>query len=103
MGQPSRKQCRTAVSKFQIRPALMPPQPSERNGALDARAEVVAATACREERRVDALDIDAAVLRRLNTIRDLRQPARGDIGIGEGTIRGEPHLRWTAPTHAPQV
>ena len=62
----------------------MQPQPPQRDGALDPGAEVVAAAARREERGVDALDIDAAVLRRLDAVRDLDQLAGGDIGIGEG-------------------
>jgi hypothetical protein len=36
------------------------------------------------EARVDQLDVDAAVLHRLDRARDLDQPARGSIRIGEG-------------------
>jgi hypothetical protein len=39
------------------------PQLAESDGALDAGAKLFAAAASREEGRIDALDVDAAVLR----------------------------------------
>jgi hypothetical protein len=43
--------------------ALVSPQPAESDGALDAGAKLFAAAASREEGRIDALDVGAAVLR----------------------------------------
>jgi len=53
---------RAAIGEIQIGPALMPPEPAERNGAPDASPEVVTAATCREERRVDLLDVDTTIL-----------------------------------------
>jgi hypothetical protein len=53
---PSGKHQRAALSEFQIRPALVPPQRAESNGALD---------------------VDAAILHRLDGVGDLDQLARG--------------------------
>ncbi len=44
-----------------------------------------------QERRVDLLDMDAAVLRNLDRIGDLDQFARGFIGVGIGALIGEFH------------
>jgi hypothetical protein len=60
------------------------PQPAERDGALDPGAEVFAAATGSKEWRVDALDVDAAILRGLDAVRDLDQLARGEIRVGEG-------------------
>jgi hypothetical protein len=49
----------------------MLPEPSENNGALDPGAKVVARAASREKCGVDALDLDAAILHRLDAVRDL--------------------------------
>jgi hypothetical protein len=57
----------------------MPPEPAKRDGPLDAGAEIVAGATGRQKRRVDVLDVDAAVLRRLDIVGDLDQLARGDI------------------------
>ena len=69
----------------------MPPQPTLRDGALDPGAEVVASAACHEERRVDPLDIDAAILHSLNIVRDLDQLARGEVRVGEGSLLNKLH------------
>jgi hypothetical protein len=45
----------------------------------------------RQKRRIDALNEDAAIPRRLNAVRDLDQLARGEIRIGKGTTGGEPN------------
>jgi len=42
---PSGEQCRARVGELQVGSALMPPQPSLRDGALDTGAEVVASAA----------------------------------------------------------
>jgi hypothetical protein len=63
---PSRDQRCAAIGELHVGAALVQPQPTQRNGALNARAEVLAsATGC-EERRIDAFDVDAAILRRLD-------------------------------------
>jgi hypothetical protein len=54
------------------------PQPSERNGAPDPGAEIFAAAARRQKRRVDALYVDATILHRLDAVGDFDQLARGE-------------------------
>ena len=54
-----------------------------------ARAEIIAAAASRQERRVRPLDVNPAVLHGFDAVRDLDDLARGGIGIGEGTIGSE--------------
>jgi hypothetical protein len=90
------KQRRTAISELQIRSTLVPPQPSQRNGALDPGSEILAAATDRQKRRVNALDVDAAILRRLDAVCDLDQLARGGVGIGEvgGSRRTSWHLSF---------
>jgi hypothetical protein len=63
---------------FIVGAALVQPEPAESDGGLDCGAEVIAA-ASREEGRVDALDVDAAFLRGLNTARDLQRERRQAI------------------------
>ena len=58
----------------------MPPNPAERNRALDTGAELFGAAASRQKRLVDPFDIDAAILHRLDVVRDLDQLARGASG-----------------------
>jgi hypothetical protein len=64
----------------------VPPEPALRDGTRDACTEIVAAATSREKGRVDALDVDAAVLHRLDAVGDLDQPARGDAGVVEGAF-----------------
>jgi hypothetical protein len=54
----------------------MSPQPALRDGPRDPGAEVVPAAAGGQKRHVDALDVDAAVLHRLDAVGDLDQLAR---------------------------
>ena len=56
---------------------------------FEAGAEVVAGTASRQKRRVDALDINPTVLHGFDAVRDLDDLARGGVGIGEGAIGSE--------------
>jgi len=65
------KQRRADLGEFQIGPALMQPAPAECDGALDPGAEVVATAAGREKRRVDSLDVNAAILRGFDAVRGL--------------------------------
>jgi hypothetical protein len=62
------------------------PQPTECNRAFDPGAEILAAAASRQKRRIDALDVNPIVLHGFDAVCDLDDLARGDIGIGEGTI-----------------
>jgi hypothetical protein len=43
-----------------------------------------------DERSVDLLDVDAAVLHRLDGIGQLHQLARGGLGVGEWPVGDEP-------------
>ena len=72
----------------------MPPQPAfgDRQlqpGAIFGRA----ATLLEQERPVDLLDVDPAVLDRLDGVGDLEDLARGLLGVGEGSISGVFHRR----------
>jgi hypothetical protein len=79
------KQRRPAVGELHVGAALVPPQPIQRDGARDPGAEPLTATASREKRLIDALDIDAAILHRFDGVGQLHQLARGGVGVGEGT------------------
>jgi len=83
-GDGSGKQRRTAIGELQIRSALVPPEPALRDGAFDSGPEVITAAASGQKRRVDALDVDAAILHRLDAVRYLDQLAGGSVGVGEG-------------------
>ena len=87
----SGKQRRPAVGELHVGAALVQPQPPQRDCMLDAGAEVLPSAACRQKRRVDLLDEDAAVLHSLNVVRYLDQLVRGLVGIGEGTTGGKPN------------
>ena len=76
------KQRRTGIGEPYIGAALVPPEPALRDGPRDPGAEVIATATRSEERRVDPLDVDAAILHRLDAVRDLDQLAGGDALIG---------------------
>jgi hypothetical protein len=59
----------------------VPPEPTERHGSLDPSAELVTTAAARS--LVDTLDKDAAILHRLDAVRDQDELARGSVGIGK--------------------
>jgi len=61
----------------------VPPNPAERNGALDTGTEFLATAASRQKRLIDALNEDAAILCRIDAVRDLNDLAGGSIGIGK--------------------
>jgi hypothetical protein len=70
----------------------VPPQPTLREGEGEARAVFGRAAAMRkQERPVDFLYVNAAVLDSLDSIRDLKQLAGGLLGIGERSISGVFH------------
>ena len=69
----------------------MPPQPAESDGALDTGAELLATAASRQKWLIDAFDEDTAILHRFDAVRDLDDPARGGIGIGEELLLDEFH------------
>ena len=50
----------------------MPPEPTHRIGTLDSGAKVIAAATGCEKRRVDALDVDAAIYHGLDAVGDLQ-------------------------------
>jgi len=85
------KHLRAVVGEPHVSPALVAPNPTESNGALDSGAEVIGAAASRQKRLVDPLDVDASVLYGLDTVRDLDELARGDIRISEGMALDELH------------
>jgi len=53
------KQRRSTVGELHISAAVVPPNPTESDGALDSGAELIGAAASRQKRLVDALDVDA--------------------------------------------
>jgi hypothetical protein len=56
-------------------------------GALDPGAELLTATAIRQKRLVDALDIDTTILHSFNAVSDLDELACGCIWISEDDAR----------------
>ena len=72
----------------------MTPQPTLREGEGEPGAIFGrAATLLEQERPVDLLDVDPAVLDRLDGVGDLEDLARGLLGVGEGSISGVFHRR----------
>jgi hypothetical protein len=69
----------------------VPPNPAERNGALDTGTEFLATAASRQKRFIDPLDKDAAILCRFDAVRDLDDLLRGSTGIGKGMTLDELH------------
>jgi hypothetical protein len=69
----------------------MPLEPALGELAVDTCPVFVGIAAGLQERRIDQLDIDAAVLHRLNCACDLNQLTCGDIRIGEGAGLDEFH------------
>ena len=77
------------LQKPHIGPALVQLEPAALDCVLDPGPELGPAGVERvQERRVDLLDMDAAVLDRLNAAGDLDQLARCGFGVGEGTFGG---------------
>ena len=79
----------------------MQPQPAVGNGTLKTGLIFGwRALQLKQERPVDLLDMDAAVLHPLDGVGQLDQLAGGGFGIGEGTIRDELHssalFAWSA-------
>ena len=64
--------------------AFMPDRPAFGDRAVEAGPVLVGTAAGLKERRVDQLDIDAAVLHRLDRARDLDKLPDGGGGIGAG-------------------
>ena len=69
----------------------MSPEPALLDGACETGAELVRRAAALEKTAVDELDVNAAVLRGLDRIRDLHQLARGYGGINEAARPDEFH------------
>ena len=62
----------------------MPCKPAFGDRTVDACPKLAGTAASPQERRIDELDVDPAILHRLNRACDLDQLAGGDIRIGEG-------------------
>jgi hypothetical protein len=61
----------------------MPPEPALRDRVFDTGAVFGRGASSAEERVVDQLDMDAAILHRLGCVGDLHQLVRRRVGIGE--------------------
>ena len=69
-------------------------EPAALNRHLDPRAELLTTgLKCVEERRVDLLDMDAAVLDGFDAGGELDELARCGFRVGEGTFGGELAIR----------
>src|SRR5262249_4149194 len=99
----SGKKRRTSIGESHIGAALVPPEPTKRDGTRDTGAEIFTAGASRQKRRVDPLDVDATVLHCLDAARDFDQLACGDIGTGEGARRDESHAAILSSLSAPRM
>src|ERR1700739_438082 len=78
----------TGRGALHVGPPLVPPQPAQRDRALQRRAVLIRRAASLEERAVDQLDIDAAVMDRLDPVGVLYQLGGGDGGRGEAAVSG---------------
>jgi hypothetical protein len=90
-GPPSGKQFRTDLSEFHIDPGLMFPKPTFGNRRIKTGTLFGRATTDSQERQVDQLNMDAAILYGLSRIGDLDQFARRGFRVGEWVIGGEFH------------
>jgi hypothetical protein len=81
---------RRPLGDFQVSAALVPPQPAENDGALDTGAKLLATAASRQKWLIDAFDEDTGHPSP-PAVRDLDDPARGGVGIGEGLPLDEFH------------
>src|SRR5580693_7674753 len=69
--------------ELHVCPGLMQPEPARCNRALDTGAVLIRRATGFEKCAVDQLDINSAVLGRLDRIRDLHEFSRGRVGISE--------------------
>jgi hypothetical protein len=79
----SGKQLGTGVGDLHIGPKFVQRQPAQRSRGRAGCAVLVWCAASFEERPVDQLDENAAVLHSLNRVGDLHQLAGDGVGIGE--------------------
>jgi hypothetical protein len=61
---------RRPLGDFQVSAALVPPQSTESDGALDTGAELPATAASRQKWRIDTFDEDTAILHRFDAVRE---------------------------------
>ena len=73
---------RTALHR-QVCSGFVQPQPAQRDRARERGAVLVRRPALLEERAVDQLNVDAAILYRLARVGDLYQLAGGGVRVGE--------------------
>src|SRR6201987_5551982 len=88
----SRKHRRTSLGELHVGPALVQPEPAVGDGAIKAglvfrrRAlELI------QKGLIDLLDIDPAVLDRLECVGELKQFASGGLGISKWSLLNELH------------
>jgi hypothetical protein len=72
------------------------PEPALGDGEIEASFVLGRGAAFPEERPVDLLDVQAAVLNRLDRAGDLQEPAGGLRGVGERSVGGVLHHRGSA-------
>jgi hypothetical protein len=70
-------QANSAAPSVILSAALVPPQPTESDGALDTGAEPLATAESRQKWLIDAFEEDTAILHRFDAVRCLDDPARG--------------------------
>src|ERR1700747_3169784 len=81
----SRKHRRAGFGELHVTPRLVQYEPALGNGTLKTRLVFRRrALELKQERPVDLLDIDAAVLHRLESVGTLHELARGGLGVREG-------------------
>ena len=81
----------TGRLKRHIGSGLVQPQPAQRDRSCERGAVLVRRAALLEERAVDQLDVDAAILYRLARVGDLHELAGGGVGVSEVARRYEFH------------
>src|SRR6266436_8168511 len=86
-----REQFRASLGEPHEGPGLMQPEPAVGDGEIEARLVLGGAAAFPEEGQVDLLDVDTAVLNRLDRACDLQEPACGFLGVGEWSVGGVLH------------
>jgi hypothetical protein len=86
-----REQFRASLGEPHEGPAFMTPEPALGDGKIEAGLVLGGAAALPEERPVDLLNVDTAVLDRLDGVGDLKQLACGLFRIGKWSVGGELH------------
>src|SRR6476620_1547453 len=98
------EQVGAGLGELHVGTGLLLPQPAFGDGIVQRGTVVLGRAAFLEqERPVDLLDVDAAVLHRLDRVGDLQQLAGGDGRISEGARRDVLHAATLSSLSGPRI